>query len=114
MPGNRLGHGMAFADPAQSKIIVAGGKGGSDYLSSTDIYDIASSTWSSGPAMDPHDYSFAIVGGILTAVTQSDSSGIYQFDGTSWEQKSFELALGVKFDASMVYTGDLYQKCNVV
>lgn len=109
----RQGHGMAFTDATQTKIIVAGGKDSTSGIKHTsEIYDTAGANWSSGPSMEPYVYSFATVNGILTAMREQDGYGIFQYEGNSWEEKGYELTIGLKFDTTMVYTGDLYQNCN--
>ena len=120
MPGDHQGHGMAFIDVSQTKIIVAGGKKyGTAHVYTSHIYDLSATgalmLWSTGPSLEgAHHYSFATVDGILTAMRLENSNPVYQFNGTSWIQHFYELAIGVKFDTTTVYTGDLYQKCTPI
>ena len=92
------------------KVVVAGGEDGS-YLSMTEIYDVATNSWSkgtplpvalSGAAVVPFETTFFFVGGHIGNRVYSDKVFLYETSGEWIEQPHMKLSEGKRNVVAML------------
>ena len=100
------------------KVVVAGGEDGS-YLSMTEIYDLATDSWSkgaplpvalSGAAVVPFETSFFFVGGHMGNRVYSDKVFLYDMSGEWREQPNMKLSQPKYGVAAMIIPSSLLPK----
>ena len=98
------------------KVVVAGGEDGS-YLSMTEIYDVATNSWSkgtplpvalSGAAVVPFETTFFFVGGHIGNRVYSDKVFLYDTSGEWREQPHMKLSQPKYGVAAMLVPSSLF------
>ena len=83
------------------KVVAAGGFGDYAYHSTTEIYDVASNTWSEGTplpvalawaAVVPYKTTFLVIGGGKSSSSRSDKVFLYETSGEWSEQPHMKLS----------------------
>ena len=116
METGRIAHGVALINNEED-LIVAGGKEYTSkfYLTSTvEKFNFATRTWTYlNDIPGPNDYSFLVRNdGVFTAISSTPDT-VYEYNAAAdqWNQMNGAVSAGVKFDASLVDTEELYTKC---
>ena len=85
------------------KVVTAGGSNNGSYLSTTDIYNLATDSWSKGTplpsalayaAVVPYETTFLVVGGATGNGIYSDKIFLYETSGEWSEQPHMKLSEG--------------------
>ena len=102
--------------PVEKVVVAAGGDNGA-YLSTTEIYDVATDSWSKGTplpvalgyaAVVPFKTTFLVVGGITGVNSYSDKVFLYKTSGEWSEQPHMKLSEAKRAVTAMLVPSSLF------